>query len=165
MPKTLETERLILRQFQHSDWDDLHELFSDEECVKYTTKVLFEKWQTWRMLACYPGHWQYRGYGPYAVVEKTSQKMIGPIGLWYPGDWPETEIKYSICKKFWGKGYAYEAALKVKQEAFSRNLFKRLISLIVPENKKSISLSKKLGGVKEKTISFRGKTADIYVYK
>jgi RimJ/RimL family protein N-acetyltransferase len=98
LPQKIETARLILRMFQESDWDDLHEMFSDEECVRYTVKTVLEKWQTWRTLASYLGHWQIKGYGPYAVVEKSSGKMIGPVGLWYPGDWPEPEIKWSLTK-------------------------------------------------------------------
>jgi hypothetical protein len=111
IPTLLETSRLLLRQFEERDWDDLHRMFEDEECVRYTIKTPLTHWQTWRMLAGYVGHWSMRGYGPYAVVEKSCGKVMGPVGLWYPGDWPEPEIKWSLSREFWGKGYATEAAL------------------------------------------------------
>ena len=103
VPLSIETPRLNLRMFDESDWDALCQMFEDEECVRYTRGQVQPRWETWRILAAYLGHWSLRGYGPYAVVEKSSGKMMGPVGLWYPGDWPEPEIKYSLTRAFWGK--------------------------------------------------------------
>jgi hypothetical protein len=74
--------------FVEQDWEALHEMFRDPECVRYTVGAPLATWQTWRSLAAYLGHWQLRGYGPYAVVEKASGAMMGPVGLWCPGEWP-----------------------------------------------------------------------------
>ena len=79
IPALLETSRLVLRQFHERDWDDLHRMFEDEECVRYMIKTPHTHWQTWRMLAGYVGHWTMRGYGPYATVEKSSGKMMGQL--------------------------------------------------------------------------------------
>lgn len=164
-PLSLETPRLKLRLFAESDWDALCRMFEDQECVRYTTGQVQPKWATWRTLAGYLGHWSLRGYGPYAVVEKSSGAMLGPVGLWYPGDWPEPEIKYSLARAYWGQGFASEAALAVKQMAKQHLGWSRLISLIVKENKNSIAVAKRIGGVFEKTIPFRGVVADIYAYR
>ncbi len=165
IPTELQTERLQLRMFREADWDSLFEMFCDEECVRYTIKTPLTKWQTWRTLASYLGHWHLRGYGPYALVEKATGQMAGPVGLWYPGDWPEPEIKWSLAKRFWGKGYASEAAAAVQKMGFDALKTDRLISLILPENVRSKSLSIRIGGVFEKNIPFRDATADIYVYR
>jgi RimJ/RimL family protein N-acetyltransferase len=98
IPSRLETPRLTLRKFDEEDWDALHRIFEDEECVRYTIGAPLERWQTWRTLAGYIGHWQLRGYGPYAVVERSSGTVIGPVGLWYPGEWPEPEIKWCLAR-------------------------------------------------------------------
>jgi RimJ/RimL family protein N-acetyltransferase len=165
MPEVIETDRLLLRQFQEADWKMLGEILSDPEAVRYTIKTPFSDWQTWRFLATYLGHWQIRGFGPYAVVEKSSGHMIGPVGLWYPGDWPEPEIKYTLNRHFWGKGYASEAALAVKNEAVKHLDRKTLISLILPENEASKATSRKIGGAYEKTIPFRDGQAEIFRYR
>lgn len=164
MPLTLETERLVLRQFQLDDWDALCEMFRDEECVRYTIGKPQPDYMTWRWLAGYLGHWQLRGYGPYAVVTKSSGEMIGPVGMWYPGDWPEPEIKFSIAQRHWGKGYVTEAAVAVQHAA--RDVLKRdrLISLISVGNERSKAVAKRLGGVHEKTIPWREGQADIFGY-
>ena len=89
---------------------------------------------------------------------------MGPVGLWFPGDWPEPEIKWSITKRFWGKGFATEAANAVKELTATELKWNRLISLIFPENERSKSVARRLGGVLEKTIPFRDATAEIFVY-
>ena len=164
VPERLETERLILRMFEESDWNSLHHMFSDPEAVKYTVKTPVADWQTWRYLAAYLGHWKMRGYGPYAVTKKDTGEMIGPIGLWYPGDWPEPEIKYSLAQAYWGNGYAVEAARAVQEMAFTTLSWKRLVSLVDIHNENSKKVAQKIGGVLEKTIPFRDTKADVFVY-
>jgi RimJ/RimL family protein N-acetyltransferase len=60
----------MLRKFEEEDWDALHSIFEDEECVRYTIGAPLKRWQTWRTLAGYIGHWELRGYGPYALVSR-----------------------------------------------------------------------------------------------
>jgi RimJ/RimL family protein N-acetyltransferase len=101
VPETVETARLTLRLFDESDWRPLCDLFSDKDSVRYTIKTTLEDWQTWRMLACYVGHWRIRGYGPYAVVSKDNGELAGVVGLWFRGEWPEPELKWALRKPYW----------------------------------------------------------------
>jgi RimJ/RimL family protein N-acetyltransferase len=164
VPLALETPRLVLRPFEENDCDALHEMFSDEACVEFTVGQTLAHWQTWRSLAAYLGHWQLRGYGPYAVVEKATGSMVGPVGLWFPIEWPEPEIKWSLSRRFWGFGYATEAAAAVRDMAASVLRRARLISVIRPGNTRSQAVARRLGGTFEKTIPFRGGVADVYAY-
>ncbi len=91
-------------------------------------------------------------------------KNVGANSLWYPGDWPEPEIKWPLNREYWGKGLVTEAAQALKDMAFQKLSLKRVISLILPENARSQNVAKRIGGVYEKTILFRGEDADIYVY-
>ena len=164
VPLTLETPRLRLRPFEEHDCDALHEMFSDEACVQYTIETPLAHWQTWRALASYLGHWQLRGYGPYAVVDKATGAMVGPVGLWFPIEWPEPEIKWSLARRFWGFGFATEAATAVREMAAAILHRERLISVIRPGNVRSQAVARKLGGAYEKTIPFRGGKAEVYAY-
>lgn len=164
-PRTIETQRLDLRPFQESDWLPLCDLFRDPECVRYTIQTPLEDWKTWRTLASYIGHWSLRGYGPYAAVEKASRELVGTVGLWFPGEWPEPELMWALRRRFWGKGYATEAANRVREMAERSLGWNRLISLIFEGNHRSVAVAKRLGAELEKTIAFRGGTADIYVYR
>lgn len=40
-------------------------------------------------------------YGPYAVVEKATGSMVGPVGLCFPIEWLEPEIKWCLARRFW----------------------------------------------------------------
>lgn len=164
VPLTLETPRLLLRTFEERDCEALQEMFGDEDCVRYTIERPLEPWQTWRALASYVGHWQLRGYGPYAVVEKATGAMVGPVGLWFPSEWPEPEIKWSLIKRFWRRGFATEAAMAVREMAADVLRRPRLISVIRPGNLRSASLARRLGGIWERTIPFRGDVAVVWAY-
>jgi len=160
----LETPRLVLRTFDEGDWDALYAMFRDEDCVRYTVGERLSRWQTWRVLATYLGHWQLRGYGPYAVVEKASGLVAGTVGLWFPGEWPEPEIKWSLAKVFWGHGYAVEAATAVREMAASDLGWRRLISMILPDNERSKAVARRMGAHREKAIAFRDRQAEVFVH-
>jgi hypothetical protein len=90
--------------------------------------------------------------------------MMGPVGLWFPIEWPEPEIKWSLARRFWGFGFATEAATAVRDMAAVVLRRSRLVSVIRPENTRSQAVARRLGGVYEKPIPFRAGMADIYAY-
>ncbi|MGI9278906.1 MAG: GNAT family N-acetyltransferase [Endozoicomonas sp.] len=162
VPESLETERLILRQFQESDWKELHDYFSDAEATRYTTGRSLSEGETWRTLCSMIGHWSVRGYGPYAVIEKSSGSVLGTTGFWYPNDWPEPEIKYALATQHQRKGFASEA-VKAVQRAGRKHLPElKLISFIHSNNAPSINLAKSVGATFEGERSFRGATWHLF---
>jgi RimJ/RimL family protein N-acetyltransferase len=162
IPLTLVTARLTLRQFVHEDWSAMHEHYSDPECTTYTFRRALTEAKSWRAMARMVGHWQLRGYGPYAVVESKAQIVIGAIGLWYPNDWPEPEIKWALIRKHWGMGYASEAVRAVQRIAVIHFNGKAPISLIDRDNKPSIKLALSVGATFERQIPFRGLVSQLY---
>jgi hypothetical protein len=87
--------------------------------------------------------------------------VIGLCGLWYPNDWPEPEIKWSLVPAARGQGYAAEAARAVRAMAHV-HLGWTPISLIDHENAASIALARAVGAAHESSIAFRGSTAHVY---
>jgi len=164
IPEQLETNRLILRTFQEKDWKDLFDYYGDEVCMTFTAKRALTDWETWRMVATMVGHWELRNFGPYAVVEKETKKVLGPVGLWYPLEWPEPEIKWGLARHAWGRGYAREAAEAVRKMASEHVPEYHLISLIDPKNTASIKVATSIGASFEKTIVFRN-GMDVGVYR
>lgn len=162
IPVLLETERLRLRTFVDSDWQGLHEHFSDAECTRYTYRRALTEAATWRALASMAGHWLLRGYGPYAVEEKSSGAVIGTVGPWYPIEWPEPEIKWALSRRFWGKGYASEAARAVQRMAHEHMPGLALISLIDSRNAASIRLALSVGATLERELEFAGSPFHLY---
>ena len=162
IPQTLETGRLRLRPFEHDDWRALHEHFSDAECTRFTFRRALTEAATWRAMASMAGHWLLRGYGPYAVEEKTTGSVLGTVGPWYPLEWPEPEIKWALSRRFWGKGYASEAARAVQVMAREHLPELALISLIDSRNEPSIRLALAIGATLEREIEFAGGPFHVY---
>jgi RimJ/RimL family protein N-acetyltransferase len=158
IPESIETERLRLRIFRESDWNDIHEYYGDPECAKYTSGRPLKDYESWQKLAALVGHWELRNYGSYALQEKSSGRVIGVAGLDYPFDWPEPEIQWGLVRKYWGKGYASEAVRAVKKVSAEYLPDLSLISLIHPENSNSISLAKAVDAHFEKEYFFRDDT-------
>ena len=161
VPTSLTTERLTLRQFAPDDWRAMHEHYSDLECTRFTFGRALTEGESWRAVASMVGHWQLRGYGPYAVVVNASSAVVGTVGLWYPNDWPEPEIKWALLRRAWGKGYAQEAARAVQRMA-TRELGTPPISLIGVDNAASIQVALAVGARLEREILFRGNPFSIY---
>ncbi len=162
VPLELETKRLVLRQFKEEGWRCPHKYYSDEEATRYTSGSASSEGETWRTMCSMVGHWQIRGYGPYALIKKSSSCLLGTAGFWYPNDWPEPEIKRALASDHWGKGYASKAFMEV--QFIGREYLPEipLISLIHPDNHPSMKLAEPLGAVLENEILFRGSVWKVY---
>ncbi|MDP2822504.1 MAG: GNAT family N-acetyltransferase [Sulfuritalea sp.] len=162
IPQRLETDRLLLRMFRDEDWRGLHEHFSDAECTRFTFRRALTEAATWRAMASMAGHWLLRGYGPYAIEEKSTGTVLGTTGLWYPIEWPEPEIKWALARRHWGKGYASEAVRAVQRMARDSVPDMSPISLIDSRNAASIRLALAVGARLEREIEFAGGPFHIY---
>ena len=162
IPQSIETDRLLMEKVDISHWQSLHRYYCDEAATRFTTGKALTEGESWRLVAALIGHWEIHGYGPYTLKLKQSSEVIGVVGLWYPGDWPEPEIKWALITEFAGQGYASEAARAVQLMATEFLPGLELISLIMNQNSASVRLAEAVGAEYEKTISFRGKEALVY---
>src|SRR5436305_1792828 len=129
----LETERLRLRAFRLSDFDDYAAMCGDPEVTRYLM-TRFTREQSWRHLAFLIGHWVLRGFGMWAVEEKETGDFVGRIGFAEPEGWPAFELAWTLARRFWGRGYATEGARAALAHGFNVLRKDRVISLIHPEN-------------------------------
>ena len=142
----LETDRLILRQLNQSDFDDLCKILQDEE-VMYAYEGAFsdEEVQDWlnRQLLRYEND----GVGLCAVVLKETGTMIGQCGLTMQ-DWKGQrllEIGYLFNKLYWHQGYASEAATACKEYAFNVLDTQSVCSIIRDTNTASQNVALRCG--------------------
>jgi len=162
VPLTLESARLLLRVPAEDDWRALHAYYGDADSVRYTVGTPLTEAQTWRTWAGAIGHWAWRGYGPYTVLERDAGSVLGVAGLWFPNDWPEPEIKWALVPAARGRGYAAEAARAVRAMAREHLPGVRLISLIALGNEPSVRVAQAAGAHYEREVDFRGGRAAIY---
>jgi len=161
---SLETERLRLRPPTIADLDPYVEIHEDPE-VKRHTIVLGQaggRAAAWRMLALLLGHWHLRGYGQWTVVEKTTDLVIGRVGLWYPEGWPGLELAWVIRRSHWGRGFATEAARAALDFAFDVVGADHVISTIQPDNARSIRVAERIGERFEETTTLNDMSVLVY---
>jgi RimJ/RimL family protein N-acetyltransferase len=144
---TVETSRLRLRPLQASDAEPFMEIHQDPEVIKYVLLGAAPGGITvaWRNIAMMIGHWHLRGYGPWAVSEKSTGQVIGRVGLWNPEGWPGIELGWIIRRSHWDHGFATEASRAALEWAWKNIDTDHIISVIQPDNVRSIRVAEKIG--------------------
>jgi RimJ/RimL family protein N-acetyltransferase len=160
---TLETEHLLLRQFRASDFEPYAAMCADPEVMRYVgERGVLSREDAWRQMAMLAGHWQLRGYGMWAVEERATGGFIGRVGLHFPEGWPDQEVAWAFARAHWGRGFAFEAASAALTYAFDSLHWPRVISLIDPDNSRSIRLAERLGEQFEREVVVRGHRVSLY---
>ncbi len=140
----LETERLILRLPVREDLDGWAAMMGDEEAARYIGGVQ-PRAACWRFMAVMAGSWALQGFGMFSVVEKDTGRWVGRIGPWQPEGWPGTEVGWGLDRRYWGKGYAAEAASAAIDWVFDTLGWTDVIHCIDPANVNSQNVARRLG--------------------
>lgn len=159
------TTRLVLRAFTREDVDPYVRMMADPEVTRFLGDGRpLSRSDAWRQLALLIGHWELRGFGLWAVEERSTGRFIGRIGCHEPEGWPGFELGYALAREWWGQGLAREAAAAAL--AFARRELERdtIISLIRPLNRASIAVAEHLGARRTGSVEFFGATTDVYTY-
>jgi len=104
-------------------------------------------------------------FGLQALIEKQTGEFIGLCGLLLQtvDGKPELEVGYQILPRYWGKGYATEAARMFMDYAAENKLNDSIISVIDVGNVASEKVAEKNGLTREKRIDYQG--LDVWVYR
>lgn len=159
---TLETERLTLRMWREEDFEEYSKMCADPEVMRFLGGKTMNRLEAWRHMALIVGHWMLRGYGHFAVEEKSSGRFIGRLGFLNPADWPGFEIGWTLARDCWGRGYAIEGARRALQYAFVELDQPHVISLIHPDNQASINVAERLGEKLEGETDLMGIRVRVY---
>lgn len=147
----LETDSLRLRLWRQSDFEIYANYYAREETARFVGGVMSRD-KAWRHMAALAGHWALKGFGVWAVEERSSGDFVGAVGLWEPEGWPELEVGYWLVNDAHGKGYATEAASCAREHAYKRLGATTLVSYIDPANTPSQKVAERLGAWKETVI-------------
>ncbi len=144
---TLETERLRLRAFRKSDVDDYAALKGNSQVVRFlaNSSEPWDRGRSWRHMAFLMGHWQLGDAGIWVVEHKETGEFMGTAGFSAPEGWPGFELAWILAPRYWGHGFATEAARAALDYAFTVLEKDRVISLIHPENQASIRVAERIG--------------------
>ena len=141
----LVTERLLLRAFRKSDIDDYAALNADPEVLRFRGMEPWDRSRVWRHMAFLLGSWPLGGAGMWAMEHRETGAFIGIGGFAEPADWPGFELAGALARRWWGQGYATEAAREALAYAFTVLEKERVISIIHPDNRASIRAAERIG--------------------
>lgn len=149
--EALRTERLILRRWRPEDEAPMAAINSDPAVTEFLNRRM-DAAATAAFLGRTQEHWAEHGFGHWAVEPAEGPlagQMIGFVGVAYPTFLPELatrpELGWRFSSASWGHGFATEAALAARDDAFTRLALPELISIIHPDNARSRRVAEKAG--------------------
>jgi RimJ/RimL family protein N-acetyltransferase len=162
----LETQRISTRFLNRYDVEPWAEFFENDAAFEFlmqrngkTNTEMSEDWIK-RQLQRYDSG----TFGLQAIIDRKSKKMVGQCGLLLQkiDNKLEIEVGYHLIKKFWGMGYASEAAQLFVDFAIENQLAQSVIAIIHPNNVKSIHVAEKLNMKFDFETEFHGETVKVY---
>jgi RimJ/RimL family protein N-acetyltransferase len=160
----LETDRLLLRPHVMEDADALAAFLADPVAMEFYPAVL-DRHGVKEWIGRNIERYQRDGFGRWAAVLKKSGQIIGscgPVRQEVEGR-DEIEVGYNILRALWGRGLATEAARVCTAYAFQKLGAQRVISMIRPENVRSVRVAEKNGMTCKKIVFWRGYDHCVYV--
>ncbi|MBS2968580.1 GNAT family N-acetyltransferase [Metabacillus sp. KIGAM252] len=145
----LKTERLKLREINEEDADNLFEIFSKENVLKYYGMEPLRELTEAKLLARrFHDGWHQETSLRWGM--EYNEQLIGTIGY---HNWNKThkraEIGYEIHPDFWRMGFASEALQAAAWFGFKTLGLHRIGATVRPENKASLLLLEKFGFKRE----------------
>ena len=149
----LETERLRLRKITVDDAQFMLTLLNEPAFLRYIGDKKVRNLEDGRqyILNGPVASYERYGFGLLLVEFRESQTPIGMCGLLKREELPDPDIGFALLSDFCGKGFAFEAADAVLQDA-QRLKLKRILAITTLDNEASINLLERLGFSFEKVV-------------
>ncbi|MFS8152151.1 GNAT family N-acetyltransferase [Vreelandella titanicae] len=164
MVQICETERLCIRTLSLDDVPELTNILSDPEVMKYSIRGVCDETATRRFIEwCLESYASHR-IGPWALVEKGSDGLVGFCGV-SPEEVNGVEemgLGYRLAKRYWGQGLASEAVQAVLHNAFNQKQLSSVVVIIEPENVASLKVAEKAGFSEFDILEFYGRPVRQY---
>ena len=146
-PTSLETPRLILRSWLDMDRAPFARMSADpqvmEHLLPFASPRAVDSWID-RQLA----HLETHGFCFWAIESKADGAFIGAAGLLRVGYeahfTPAVEVGWRLDRRFWGQGYAPEAATCAIRFGFEHLELEEIVANTVPANRNSRRVMEKL---------------------
>ena len=141
----LETERLLLRRMTVDDAQFILTLLNEPSFLRYIGDKQVRNLEAARQyilngpVASYERH----GFGLLLIELRDSHTPIGMCGLLKREELPDPDIGFALLPDFWSKGFAFEAAAAVLNDA--RDRLSRVLAITSLDNEASIDLLQRLG--------------------
>lgn len=162
----LETERLHLRYAAAEDAEFMLELLNEPAFIRNVADRQVRStadavtYIEEKILTSYARH----GFGFYIVALKSSGALIGICGLIKRETLADVDIGFAFLERYWGRGYAYEAAASLLDHAHNVLGITKIVGVTSPQNRPSAALLEKLGMKFQQTIHLPGYGAESHLF-
>jgi RimJ/RimL family protein N-acetyltransferase len=135
----VETARLLLRRWQDDDLERLVALYGDHRVARFLS-VDGRPWPPERSVGAFEHfrrQWPEHDFGPWAAIDKHSDRWLGQIGLNELPRWPgpdKIEVGWDLQPSVWGQGLATEGARAALGYGFEVVGLERIISTARADN-------------------------------
>lgn len=162
----LESERLILRRYQHTDFTALRDMAADPRMFRHSERGPMTEEEAWDRLLRHAGHWDLVGYGIFLIEEKATGRFVGECGV---SDFRRglgagfdllPEMTWSVIPEFQARGLGGEAAEAILNWLPSQEVG-AVVCLIHAGNARSLDLARRLGFRRVRCLDYRGYRAII----
>jgi RimJ/RimL family protein N-acetyltransferase len=148
LPPIIETERLLLRAWRDSDREPWATMNANPRVREFFPGTLDRQGSDTLL-----GHLNARitkyGFGFWALEDRASGKFLGFTGLahaTFPAPFtPCVEIGWRLAHRYWGKGYAFEAALAALDHGFGKLGLASILSFAAAQNSRSRKVMERIG--------------------
>jgi RimJ/RimL family protein N-acetyltransferase len=145
--KVLETDRLIIRWLTTEDAEFILQLLNEPSWLKFIgDKGVRTIADARAYILSGPVEMYSRfGFGLYLVEQKKEHLSIGICGLIKRDSLADVDIGFAFLPKYWGKGYAHEAASAIMEYGRTVLGLTRIVAITSANNDSSAKLLEKLG--------------------
>ena len=146
---TLETARVVMRQWRNEDYAEFANMNADSDVMRYFPSVLSRE-ESDTLTKKFDNLIAEKGWGFWVAQRKNDNAFIGLVGLNQTDDLPVAscvEVGWRLAKAHWGRGYATEAAAASLYFAFSILEQDRVAAFTTVANVRSRKVMSRLGMV------------------
>lgn len=167
--KQLETERLLLRELQDSDFEAIHAYASSLENVQYMTFGPNSEEQTKDFLGKSIAKYSEDPMKDYvfAITIKGTDKVIGSGGISLENEY-EASLGWILCRNDWKKGYGAEFAKELIRFGFEELKCHRIYATCIADNYGSYRVMERNNMRREahfmRNRKHRGEWSDEFIY-
>lgn len=149
--KSIETDNLLLRLFKESDAEDVCHLCNNYNLYKNTLYLPYpysiEDALSW--IKSHLENFNNNKKFEFAITDKITGNLYGAIALTNNQNVNNGEIAYWVGEKYWGNGYATEAAKSILEFAFIEKQYHKVFARHFSSNPASGKVIQKIGMKKE----------------
>ena len=160
----LETDRLILRELQQEDLQQLAPILADPKVMRFSPTGVISVGQVQEKIEGFITCYREFGFGKWAVVLRDSGQLLGYCGIAIDqiDGKDEKELGYRIDSGYWGQGLGTEAASAAIKYGFEKFNLPYVLGIVERQNVASVRVLEKVGMRHERTTIFHEVEMDVY---